>query len=289
MPLMQRKPKVTEMRVEVPRNQIFNCDCLEGLARLPDACIPLVVTSPPFDDIFNYSGHRWAFEVFKNVAHQLWRVIMPGGIVCWQIKDQYKKSGFTCTMYKQLLHFTEILGFRHHENIYVQTTGITHQKHRHPEQIQEVFVLSKGFPSTIRIIEDRSNKTAGVQQHLNRRDKHGHVKAWKSDQLVPIYGLRTHLWKIKVGHNQTTKDDLKGFPAPMAEQLARDLIRTYSAPNDLVLDPFSGSGTTAKMAMLEHRDYLGFEVWTEHYCNSLKRLKRAKREYQRTLDRILLA
>ena len=73
----------------------------------------------------------------------------------------------------------------------------------------------------------------------------------------------------------------------MPEELARDLIRSYSDESDLVLDPFSGSGTTAKMALMEHRDYLGFEVWEKHYRNSVNRLKKAKRLYQHKLDRIL--
>jgi len=126
--------------------------------------------------------------------------------------------------------------------------------------------------------------TAGKPQKVNSRDKHGVSKTWDSGDLVPIYGLRSHLWE---SGNNRTNDDLKGFPAAMSEPLARDLVRSFSKAGDLVLDPFSGSGTTAKMAMLEHRDYLGFEVWDEHYHNSLKRLQRAKKEYQQKLDRIL--
>jgi site-specific DNA-methyltransferase (adenine-specific) len=285
---MQRKSKATDIWAEVPRNQIFNCDCVEGIARLPEACIPLVVTSPPYDGVFRYSGHPWNFDVFKSVADQLWRVIMPGGVICWEVKDQCTKSGFTGTMYRQVLYFQDTLGFRLHEKLYIKSPGISHQKNRYPEQIQELFVLSKGSPKSIHRIADRENSTAGDQQHLYRRDKDGVGRTWKSDLLVPIMGLRTHLWEVQAGFNQTTKDDLRGFPAPMPEQLARDLIRSYSKPEDLILDPFSGSGTTAKMAMLEHRDYLGFEIWDQHYRNSVKRLKRAKREYQRKLDRILV-
>ena len=46
----------------------------------------------------------------------------------------------------------------------------------------------------------------------------------------------------------------------MPESLAEDLILSFSEIGDLVLDPFSGSGTSAKMAFLNHRKFLDFEV-----------------------------
>ena len=58
---MRHKPKSN-----VLRNQIFNCDCVEGMSRLPEECIDLVVTSPPYDNKFVYGGHPWNFEVFKR-------------------------------------------------------------------------------------------------------------------------------------------------------------------------------------------------------------------------------
>lgn len=49
-------------------------------------------------------------------------------------------------------------------------------------------------------------------------------------------------------------------PALMPQELADDLIRSYSREGDLVLDPFMGSGTTARMAFKNNRDYIGFEI-----------------------------
>ena len=270
----------------VPRNQILNCDCVKGMARLPEECIDLVVTSPPYDNKFVYGGHPWNFEVFKNVADQLQRITSPGGVICWQVKDQ-SKNGFTCTMHRQLLYFVDALRFRLHEPLYITSPGLVTHKNRYFEQVQVVLVLSKGRPKSNHRIADRRNVTAGSKRRMSRRTKDGETRTWRSDDLVPMFGTRTHLWEVQVGLNQSTKDNLKGFPGAMPEQLAKDLIHSYSRDGDLVLDPFSGSGTTAKMALLEHRDYLGFEVWKEHFLNSLQRLERAKREYQRKLDRIL--
>jgi site-specific DNA-methyltransferase (adenine-specific) len=257
------------------------------MACLPDVCIPLVVTSPPYDATFIYGGHRWDFEIFKQVAQQLWRILMPGGVICWVVEDQSVGGSLTGTKHRQLVHFSD-LGFRLHEELIIERSGITHHKNRHPEQVTTCFILSKGKPRANNRIADRPNVTAGERQRLNRRNRDGSRRFWAAEVgVVPVLGLRTNLWKVKTGLYHTTKDDVFEFPALMQEALAADLIRTFSRFNDLVLDPFSGAGTTAKMAMFHHRKYLGFEIWDKAYQLSQKRLELAKREYLRELDSIV--
>ena len=53
--------------------------------------------------------------------------------------------------------------------------------------------------------------------------------------------------------------DKTGHPAVFPEKLAEDHILSWTKEGDLVLDPFMGSGTTAKMAMLNNRNFVGFE------------------------------
>jgi site-specific DNA-methyltransferase (adenine-specific) len=55
-------------------------------------------------------------------------------------------------------------------------------------------------------------------------------------------------------------------PAPFPEALARDHILSWSNEGDIVLDPFSGSGTTAKMAKHNGRRFIGIEV-NQEYCD----------------------
>ena len=188
-----------------------------------------------------------------KVADQLWRVVMPGGVVCWVVEDQSVGGSLTYTKHRQALYF-EQLGFKMHEEIYVQRSGITHQKNRYPEQICICFVLSKGRPRFIHRIADRPNVTAGNRQRMNRRNSDGSRRVWKSEfGIVPLHGLRTNLWRVVTGKYSTTKDAVFDFPALMPEKLANDLIESFSQCDDLVLDPFSGAGTTAKMAVLTYR------------------------------------
>ena len=76
---------------------------------------------------------------------------------------------------------------------------------------------------------------------------------------VREYGVRPNIWRYITSQNST------GHPAPYPEELAQDHIRTWSNEGDLVYDPFMGSGTTAKMAILNKRHYIGSEI-SANYC-----------------------
>jgi DNA modification methylase len=73
------------MKVQMPENQIIRSDCVEGMKMLPPRCIPLTVTSPPYEGLRTYDGH--AAWNFLAVARELFRVTMPGGVVVWVVQE----------------------------------------------------------------------------------------------------------------------------------------------------------------------------------------------------------
>ena len=89
----------------------------------------------------------------------------------------------------------------------------------------------------------------------------------KNNKPTPEFSLRTNIWKYAVAFNDKT-----GHPAVFPEKLAEDHILSWTNEGDTVLDPFMGSGTTAKMAMLNKRNYIGFEKNPEYWEVSLKRV-----------------
>lgn len=66
-------------------HQIQLVDCVEGMHRLPEACIPLTVTSPPYDGLRSFNGHELGQETFERVAEELHRITTPGGVVVWLV------------------------------------------------------------------------------------------------------------------------------------------------------------------------------------------------------------
>ena len=89
-------------------DRIICCDCVEGMKKLSEKCIPLTVTSPPYDSMREYGGHPFDFE---GVAKELYRVTMTGGVLVWVVRDQIVKGCQSATSFRQTLHFIE-LGFQ---------------------------------------------------------------------------------------------------------------------------------------------------------------------------------
>src|ERR1700722_4407697 len=99
-----------------------NIDCVDGLLTLKSSSIECVVTSCPWDGIFEYGGHDWDFE---RTAQHLYRVMVDGGVVCWEVRDQINNGAISLTSHKQALYFIEC-GFRCHEQIVIERS--THGK-----------------------------------------------------------------------------------------------------------------------------------------------------------------
>ena len=243
-------------------------DCLEGMRRLPDSCIDLTVTSPPYDDLRTYNGNieHWSFEKFKAIAKELYRVTKQGGVIVWVVGDATIKGSETGTSFRQALYFKEI-GFNLHDTmIYAKNNPMPIQHNRYQPCFEYMFVLSKGKPKTFNpIMENTVNpggKITTIQREKDGSKRRGSGYGNKRNSIR----YRHNIWKYNVGYNKTTKDKVAfQHPAIFPEQLANDHIISWSNEGDLVLDPFMGSGTTAKMALLNNRNFLGFEI-SEEYC-----------------------
>src|SRR4051812_22689558 len=80
---------------------------------LPDGCIDMTVTSPPYDGLRQSGWDGFTVEVFRAIAQELWRLTCPAGVVAWVIVDQ-SNGGYSGTSFRQALYLMET-GFRLHE------------------------------------------------------------------------------------------------------------------------------------------------------------------------------
>ena len=243
-------------------NHIYCIDCLEGLKQMEDGCIDLTVTSPPYDDLRKYNGYSWDFE---SIAKELYRVTKQGGVVVWIVGDKTVKGSETGTSFKQALFFKEI-GFNLHDTmIYLSNKPpLTHP--RYEQKFEYMFVLSKGKPKTFNpIMEECKYAGKSGKARTFRHDGHILESTHKTDK-VKQYKIKGNVWEYSTGYQHSTKDKVAfQHPAIFPEQLAHDHIISWSNEEDVVLDPFMGSGTTAKMCKLTNRNYIGFEI-SEEYC-----------------------
>lgn len=253
-------------------NEILTGDNVEIMQEMADGCVDLTVTSPPYDGLRMYNGYSFDFE---SVACELFRVTKEGGVVVWVVGDSTVKGSESGTSFRQALYFKEI-GFNLLDTMIYEKagTGAAGSNKCYWQSFEYMFIFSKGSIGTYNLIEDVKNKSAGkIKTNSARRTADGGVRS-ESRKPAKEFSRRTNIWRYPVGADTRRDSKLKGHPAIFPEQLAKDHILSWSNPGDLVFDPFGGSGTTAKMAVLNGRNYLHVDVSKEY--NSIARVRVAR-------------
>jgi site-specific DNA-methyltransferase (adenine-specific) len=262
-------------QAELPLDIIICGDNCEVMRMMPSESVDLVVTSPPYDDLRAYGGHDWDFY---GVAWNLKRLLRPGGVIVWNVNDETKDGGETGTSMRQALHF-QSLGLSLHDTMIYQKKGFSFPDlTRYHQTWEYMFVFSKGKPKTFNPICDRKNETAGKPlggDYKRAKDGSSVVRPGSEDRGDrKDFGQRFNIWLIGAGSGQSSSDAVAfNHPAIFPEALARDHILSWSNEGDIVLDPFSGSGTTAKMAKHNGRRFIGIEVNPDYVEISRKRLE----------------
>ncbi len=247
-------------------NKIYNENCLDTMARMPDGFVGLVVTSPPYDNLRDYNGYSFDFE---TTARELYRVTKPGGVVVWVVGDATINGSETGTSFRQALYFMEC-GFNLHDTmIYQQAgTGAKGSNLAYWQSFEYMFILSKCSPKTVNRLNDIPNSAAGKKRSISQKSAKVGTRVDRPNVISPIFSVRPNVWFYATGQNDTTD-----HPAPFPEKLAADHIYSWSNESDLVYDPFMGSGTTAKMAHLQNRKWIGSEISAEYVALAEKRLE----------------
>lgn len=237
-------------------------DNIEGMKQLDDESVDLTVTSPPYDNLRTYKGFTWDFE---GVANQLFRITKQGGVVIWIVGDATIDGSETGTSFKQALHFKKI-GFNLLDTMIYSKggQGATGSNNCYWQDFEYMFVLTKGRIKSFNPILDRENKTQAREklESQGHRYKNGDTKKKRVIKRNK-FGKRFNIWKY---HESGTR---KNHPAVFPEKLVEDHILSWSNEGDIVLDPFMGSGTTAKMAKKNNRNFIGFEI-SQEYCDIAK-------------------
>lgn len=232
-------------------------DCAKELQNIKQNSVDLVVTSPPYDNLREYHS---SFDI-DAITKELMRVLKDGGVIVWVVGDATVDGSETGTSFRHALKFMDA-GFNLHDTMIYEKNSSTYpanaKSNRYTQIFEYMFVFSKGKPKTHNLICDKLNLWGGY------KDFSGKLK-----KPVPDFSPRTNIWKCVTSFNDKTK-----HPAPFPEQLALDHIRTWSNENDVVLDPFMGSGTTGKMAILSNRDFIGIDISREYCEMATKRIEK---------------
>jgi site-specific DNA-methyltransferase (adenine-specific) len=258
-------------------NKIYLEDNIDTIKKMPNEFIDLVVTSPPYDGLRKYNG--FAFDMDTMVT-ELFRAMKKGGVIVWVVNDQVKNGSETGSSFRQAIKFMDA-GFNLHDTMIYEKNSSTYpasaKGNRYTQIFEYMFVFSKGKPKTSNLICDKKNKWAGHTnwgKNTKRLGEGEQLIVIEDIKPVPDFSPRNNIWRYVNGGGFATKDKVAyQHPAIFPEELASDHIKSWSNINDLVYDPFMGSGTTAKMSIVLGRNFIGSEISEEYLKIATERIR----------------
>jgi DNA modification methylase len=257
--------------------RLMQGDCLERMKEIESGSVDLTVTSPPYDNLRSYNGNnaRWGEHVWEEVLKELYRITKQGGVVVWVVGDATIKGSETGTSFKQALWSMEC-GFNLHDTMIYQKAGggAVGSNNAYWSGFEYMFIFSKGRLKTFNPIEDRVNsKPPSEKEETQSRRSQENNRTIRRVVTRKKLGRRYNIWTYGTGMGQTTSDTFAfKHPAIFPEKLANDHIISWSNAGDVVFDPFMGSGTTGKMALLNGRSFIGIELDPDYFRIAQERI-----------------
>jgi site-specific DNA-methyltransferase (adenine-specific) len=264
-------------------NKIYCESNLDTMKRMPDNFVDLVVTSPPYDNLRTYKDDidkSWGEHVWKPIIKELYRITKKGGVVVWVVNDATINGSESGTSFKQALYAIEC-GFNLHDTMIYKRISPFPDSVRFHQSFEYMFIWSKGKPNTFNpLFEPKSKNSEYTNKSMKFRSKNGETKSLDEAGIERLMKsnerknkLMSNIWNISAGYMVGTTDDVWKHPATFPDKLAGQHIYSWSNEGDLVYDPFMGSGTTAKMAHIYKRNWIGSEMSQEYVDLANKRLQ----------------
>ena len=257
---IENKPAVNgEVPAELLNSIIYGSS--ENMELLPDNSVHLMITSPPYNVSKEYDEDltlEQYITLLKKVAAETYRVLVNGGRACINIANVGRKP------YIPLSHhisaFMAELGFKMRGEI-IWNKGASAS----PSTAWGSW-MSASNPTLRDIHEYVLVFTKGDY----KRDGKGKVKTITRDQFMD---WTKSIWNMNAESARRVK-----HPAPFPVELPYRLIQLFSFQDDIILDPFMGSGTTAIAALKSSRKYVGFDTDLSYIQVAKDRIKVFEKE-----------
>lgn len=234
-------------------NTIIASSC-ENMKDIPNNSLHLMITSPPYNVSKEYDDDLSLNEylnLLKNCFTETYRVLVDGGRACINIANIGRKPYIPLSDYVSKIMIE--IGFNMRGEIIwnksagagISTAWGSFQSASNPilRDVHEyILIFSKG-------------------NYKRERDKE--EKELRKDNITKEEFIE---WTKSVWTMNTESAKRIGHPAPFPEELPNRLIKLFSFTNDIVIDPFMGSGTTAIAAIKNNRNFVGYEI-NEEYIN----------------------
>lgn len=281
---------------------VFNKDCVPGLADLEAESADLCVTSIPFASLFMYSGKPedvgnspdagldFVGSPFglhmRFFIEQLMRVLKPGTLACIHVQqlltykiqhgfmgrrdfrgaivDLFSAGGFNWVGEFVIAKNPQAIAQRQQLHSLLFITGKRNARALAPAVNDYVMLFKKpgDAPPVAAIYDQAENPGGWVSTEEWIRDAHG---VWTDIREMDVLE----------GYKSAREDDDEKHVCPLQLTVIRRLVRLYSNPGEMVLDPYMGIGSTGVVALEEGRSTVGFELKESYHRQALRHLAEA--------------
>ena len=275
--------------------QLIMGDNIESIKTCEDDSIHFICYSPPFSSLYTYSNSLRDmgncrtddefYNHFKFLTDELYRVLMPGRLMsvhCMNIPSLKSKDGFIGIkdFRGDLIKLFQECGFIYHSEVVIFKDPVVAM-----QRTKALGLLHK------QIKKDSAMSRQGIPDYLVTFRKPGDnpERVEHTNESFPVSVWQNYASPIWMDINQSNtlqrtsarEHDDERHIAPLQLQVIERAIDLWTNPNDLILDPFSGIGSTGYVAVTKGRKYLGFELKKSYFDQSVKNLMRADYEAEK--------
>ncbi len=259
-------------------DRIILGDCLKLFPRVPDNYIRTVHTSPPYNIEKDYEGYsdnlgmKDYLDFIEKVLAECKRVLVPGGALFWQTGYTTDKEEYITPLDHLTFNLFQRLGFQLKDRIIWRYWGGMAFKSKFTNKHETILWWVKP----------------------GRATKQSKFNVFPVREATKFYDPRNNLFgrnpgnvwevdRVAFGSNDQTSH-IAVFP----EEISDRIILSTTDENEVMLDPFSGSGTVCKVAKARARHFIGFEISPLYHQESVQRLShQARGELLSVLSEIL--
>ncbi len=285
--------------------QLLHGNCIDVMKSLPDGKIDLVFTSPPYESLRDYHGSDNLFgdkyvDFITDVGEEIYRLLRPGGSFVLNIQSQINKKTKerSLSVHKIVINLVEKIGFSYIEPyIWAKTSSTPYKSNlRAYNAFEYCFWFSKGTKdmtfnidnirkpyaeSTIKRYEYTVNGNFGNNSPDGKRE-YGKSKR-KKVELHPKGSLPSNVITLPQATGLNKK-----HPAKMQPKLAEFFIGAGSNPGDIILDPFTGSGTTLVEGLKYGVHTIGIELADEYIQDTYDELNSIDNLFIQTENKLIV-
>lgn len=237
---------------------LYHMDCMEGLKQIPSDTIHTVITSPPYNIGKEYEQRLDLAEYIDWCTlwlNEIVRILTYNGCL-WLNLGYIKISGKANALPLPYLLWDKINLFLMQEIVWNYGAGVACKNQLSPRNEKWLWY-----------VKDPNNYVFNLNEIRDKNVKYPLQKKKGKLRCNPLGKNPSDVWKIaKVtsGKNRSSRERTP-HPAQFPLELINRIVKGFTLPEDLILDPFIGSGTTAVSCIANKRKCIGFET-NRYYC-----------------------